>query len=346
MFRIKIIKLLAVSAAICLPLGCNSSEKNSGGASLSTTSGMGRYLDNLPAVKSTEQWQNPYGKGIVINTAHYRIYTTLYEPLMLRQIPVLLESAYEQYASQIPEEIETKSRFDVYLFAEREQWESFTKDFVGSSAKMYLKITKGAYCANGSCVAYNIGRKTTFGVIAHEAWHQFNSKHFTYRLPSWLDEGIATTFETPIYEAGLFEFDPSINTMRLGGLRKTLLSGNFIPLRHLIALNPGYVIDNSETVTAFYSQAYALVRFLREENYGVRLRNYYNLLLAGYRGNWPLDERQKRIASDRNVPLTTAFNAYVSTRLFEIYITKDLEELEKEYLAFCNKIVYYIRLNQ
>ena len=88
------------------------------------------------------------------------------------------------------------------------------------------------------------------------------------------------------------------------------------------------------------------MRFLREENYGRRLRDYHNLLLAGLRGNWPLTDSQKRIASDRRLPLTVAWNAQVSPRLFSLYIDSDLEQLEKEYHAFCSRSVYRVRVRE
>jgi hypothetical protein len=95
---------------------------------------------------------------------------------------------------------------------------------------------------------------------------------------------------------------------------------------------------------AFYAQSYALVRFLREENYGIRLSKYHDLLLGALRGNWPLEPSLKKIAANRNIPLTTRWNKFVSPKLFSLYIDDDLEKIEAEYLAFCRKIVYRVRL--
>ncbi len=349
MLKKKIICLAAIPALLIF--GCSESAKTGSGsapsdrpAELSTPAGMCEYLKKLPAVEDARIWQNEYAPGIRITTDHYEVYTTLIEPLMLRQIPALVEAAYKAFQRQLPSPVQTDRKFDIYLFALRSEWEQFTREHAGRNYPMYLKIKKGAYYLNGACVAYNIGRNTTFGVLTHEAWHQFNSRTFMYRLPSWLDEGIATTLETPIYKRGKFSFPAYANLNRLGGLRKTMLEGNFIPLKHLIALNPGYVISDSANVMAFYSQAYALVRFLREDEYGKRLTSYHNLLLAGLRGNWPLSDRNRTMAADRNIPLTTGFNAYVSTKLFSLYIGEDIEQIEKEYRRFCTKLVYHVRL--
>ncbi len=342
----RIIQLIILTVPLSLLLSCQPESESSKPAALSTPAGMNEYLRNLPAVKRTQEWHNKYADGITIYTEHYQIHTTLLDPLMLRQVPAFMESAYKAYQSQLPSPIETRTIFTVYLFADRSQWEDFTKTFAAPNHNIYMKIKKGAYYLNGACVAYNIGRTRTFSVLAHEGWHQFNSKHFMYRLPSWLDEGVATLFEASTYEKGNFKFQPDRNGGRLGSLRKSLLTENMIPLKKLITLNPGQVVHDSDSVMAFYSQSYALVRLLREERYGRRLRKYHNMLLGWLRGNWPLESSLRRMAADRNVPLTVGWNSYVSARIFELYIQEDPELLEKEYLAFCRKIVYHVRLKK
>lgn len=342
----KISEICIICGCIWL-IGCEASPSAEKAASpMSAPEGMANWLgsQNLPPLKSVEPWQSRFGPGLKMTTAHYEIYTTLLEPLMLSQVPGFVESAYRGYQSQLPKPIETNAPLTLYLFADRQQWESFTKEFVGPHARVYLKIKAGAYYTNGACVAYNIGRERTFATIGHEGWHQFNSRLFKYRLPSWLDEGIAMLFETNKYDQGLFTFQPDRNGYRLGSLKRTLIRNETIPLRELIGLNPGEAIMESDDATsAFYSQAYALVRFLREDDYGKRLANYQRLLLDGLNGQWPLDDTGRRIAADRNIPMTVRWNRMVGSMLFEKYIDNDYAEIEKEYLKFCRKIVYPVR---
>lgn len=308
---------------------------------------MADYLkkQNLPSVRDVQQWDNKYGPGLKITTAHYEIFTTLLEPLMLSQIPAFLESAYRGYNNQLPQPIETTTKFTVYLFSQRQQWEGFTKTFTGPQSALYIKIKAGAYYLNGACVAYNIGRERTFSVLGHEGWHQFNSRLFKYRLPSWLDEGIAMQFETFRYENGLFYFEPDRNLYRLGDLKVTLAQDKMIPLRILVAVNPGQMLVTTDdySVAAFYCQTYALVRFLREEDYGRRLRSFQRLLLDGLNGRWQISNVNKKIAVDRNIPLTIPWNEQVGPQLLEQYISGDFETIQKEYLLFCKKIVYHVR---
>jgi len=316
---------------------------------IDTPAGMIAYLKSrgLPALESVEKWENEYGPGLKLTTAHYEVYTTLLDPLMLCRVPGFVESAYKAYQKQLPEAVQTQFKLTIYLFAKRKQWEDFTRVFAGDNAAVYLKIKAGAYCLKDACVAYNIGSDATFSVLGHEGWHQFNKRHFKYRLPSWLDEGIAMMFEASRYENGLFTFDPSRNLNRLGGLKLTLEKGKMIPLRVLVGLDPGQAVRTSEDAAqAFYSQAYALARFLKEDNYSQRLPQYHQMLMGAVDGTWPLTDQAEKIAVDRNIPITIEYNRAAGTQLFEHYVGTDYDIIEQQYLLFCNKLVYYVRFKK
>ena len=296
--------------------------------------------ERLPALVSVEPWENKHDPGLKLTTDHYEIFSTVTQPLMLRMVPGFIESAYRGYNDQLPQPIDTATPLKIYLFASRQQWEDFTHDFAGDQASVFCKIKTGAYYLNGACVVYDIGPKRTLSALGHEGWHQFNSRHFKYRLPSWLDEGVAMLFETSVSEGGLFHFDPAGNLQRLGALKETLNKGKPIPLRDLVSTSPGEVlaIDQAEAVMAFYSQSYALVRFLREAGYGKRLNSYRRLMSDGLLGQWPLDKSAGTTAEDRNLPRTIPWNRQVGRQLFEHYIGTDLDQLEQEYLTFCQRI--------
>ena len=354
--------LVIFIVSIVFSFGCSDPQLGPGrvsGVKVDTASGMVSHLhgQHLPALEGVEVWDNFYGPGVKLLTKHYEIYTTWLDPLVLRQVPYFLESAYRGYNDQLAHPIESRVRFSVYLFGERKEWEDFTTFFAGPYAPMYHKIQAGAYYLNGSCVAFNIGRERTFRAIGHEGWHQFNSRHFSFRLPSWLDEGIAMLFERARYEDVKFSFEPGLNIERLAELKKTMSDGKMIPLLELTALNPGELLatgsglarvsteeEQTQSLRAFYSQCYALVRFLREDGYGKRLGSYHRLLFDGLNGKWPLSERQKTVAADRNVALTVAWNREVGPKLLKNYFGDDVERIEQEYQMFCGKIVYRVRL--
>jgi hypothetical protein len=297
--------------------------------------------ENLPALREAKSWENPYGPGLELVTDHYRIRTTLLEPLMLRCVPGFLEAAHRSYNEQLPQPIESSLRFDVYLFAERGQWEKFTRSFAGDQAAIFCKIKTGAYYLNGACIVYDIGRSRTLAALGHEGWHQFNSRHFKFRLPCWLDEGVAMLFEESVCEQGTFRFVPETNIQRLGALSTTLSTGGQMPLSELVTTSPGQVLATDQTgaVLAFYSQSYSLVRFLREADGGKYLPAYQQMLRDGLTGRWPLDEKAKRTAEDRNLPRTISWNRRVGSTLFTLYVGNDFHSLEREYRAYCRRIL-------
>jgi len=325
--------------------GCQESQQTSGVAMPTVgreTEGIVRYLlqERTDGLESIADWDNEYGPGLCLTTKHYEIYTTLLDPLMLRQTPAFMEAAYQGYVAQLSKPVELTIPLTVYLFADRPQWEAFTRQFAGAQAEMYCKIRAGAYCHNGACVVYNIGRKRTFAALGHEGWHQFNMRIFRYRLPSWLDEGVAMLFEVSEQSNGTFTFDPARNNYRLDGLRTTLRQRRAMALGELLKSNPGEVLasNNADALLTFYSQAYALVRFLREADQGRRLERFQRLLGDGLTGQWPLGEYAGRMAADRNLPRIVEWNRVVGTQLFRYYIDDDIERIEKEYLAFCARI--------
>jgi hypothetical protein len=321
--------------------GCQSRSVTGGLDRDATSAGLIKYLQraNLPAVRAVEDWQNEYGPGLKITTDHYEILTTLLEPLILRDVPAFMESCHRAYNSQLEKTIETRTSLRIYIFDRRSQWEDFTVSFAGRRAPALLRIKKGAYYLNGDCVAYFIGRDRTFSTLAHEGWHQFNS-----RLPSWLDEGVAMLFETSVQREGFYYFEPVRNMYRLGELKKTIAKNKMLPLRELLVTNPGEVLAGDPNgIAAVYSQSYALIRFLREDNYSSRFANYRRLLTDGLEGNWPLGRTARQIATDRNINLTSAWNRIIGPELFKKYVDEDFEKIEKEYNAFCRKIVYHVK---
>ncbi|MBA7695771.1 hypothetical protein ES703_104406 [subsurface metagenome] len=314
---------------------------------INTPAGLIEYLNqqNLPALQSAELWQSRFTEGLKLTTAHYEIYTTLFDPLMLRDIPAFMETCYHSYQKQLPKPVETETKFAVYLFSNRTQWEIYTVFFTAEQAPEYTQIKAGAYYHNGSCIAYNIGRERTFRVLGHECWHQFADRLFKYRLPSWLNEGIAMQFEANRYENGLFYFEPERNLYRLGSLKKTLDANYKIALQELIAADPGQVFEQGTVfVSAFYSQSYALVRFLKQGCNGKYKDNLKKMLEDALKGGWTLNATNAMIASDRRIPLTVGWNQAVGPDLFKQYVETDFEKIENEFADFCTKIVQNVKL--
>jgi len=321
-----------------------------------------RMLAKLPTVKSVRPWPLPEvigdhsTGGLEITTRHYRIYSTLRDPLILRQVPVFLESAFRSYSTVVGETIVGDKKLLIYFFGNRGQWEDFSQYWTGKLAPIYLKIKAGAYYLNGACVAYHIGRESNFSVLAHEGWHQFADELLVFRLPAWLDEGLATNFEAYRWKNGRVEFVPRHNGSRLWSLGQTIARDNCIPLLHLLMLDAGRVLSHSghdpdspqadPMVAAYYAQVYALVRFLREDDYGRRLQAFHTMVDNGYRGRWQLTAEDRAEATQRQRNPTRRWNARVGPLIFRQYIGPLPSEIENDYRAFCRKIVTKVRFKK
>ena len=296
--------------------------------------------DGASNLISVEPWYGDEGGGLKLSTDHYTVYTTVTKPALLERLAAFVEDAHAEYVRYVGYDVAPKTRSRIYLFAHRSQWETFTRSFAGDQACLFLKIQEGAYCLNGYCVAYDIGDEKTIAAIGHEGWHQFTSRHFKYRLPSWLDEGIAMQFETVLWHLGRAHFDSAQNYYRLASLRRTIHSEFPMSLSDLLRSSPGQVMasDRTKTVSVFYSQSYALVRFLQEAA-GPQMREaFHQMIQDGLHGHWPLSEDDLSIAENRNLPRTLEWNSRVGRQLFEDYICPDPESLEKPYLDFCRSL--------
>lgn len=316
-------------------LGCGpqAARQQAGG-----TEDLLRQIKGQNGVEAVREWSFAHHAGAVIETPHYRIHTTLLDPLVATRLAGFLEAAYLEYQQVLSVPPQAGERMKVYLLADRGQWESFTDSFAGNDAGIYKRIRKGAYCLRGTCVAYPIGIEQTLSALGHEGWHQFVGMHFAYRLPSWLDEGMATQYESYEVQNGKFVFRPQRNAMRIGGLKLAIQRNGLIPLRALIELNPGQVLEDDNTVAAYYAQVYALTRFLRELRPSLRAQGYRRMLSDGLTGTWPVDERTRERLADRRELMTGRMNGELSRELFSRYIPEDLDQMQAAYEAYCRRI--------
>jgi hypothetical protein len=321
-----------------------------------------KLLLSLPAVEKVEEWPLPEvvhdasGSRLKIFTRHYEICTTLTDPLILRQLPVLLESAFRSYGQVVELPVETRRKLlKVYFFETRQQWEDYTNYWAGRMAPSYLKIKSGAYYLNGASVAYKLSRQSNFSVLAHEGWHQYVDEFFEYRMPAWLNEGLATYFEAYDWQQGQVTFSAALNSSRLWDLKETMAKGRMFSVADLLALDAGKVLSHSHyrlddekgdpQVAAYYAQIYALVRFLREYNYRQYELDFRKMVEDGYNGGWPLENGQEDQARNRNLPFTTQWNAAVGQLIFRYYIRADISVIEQQYQQFCMEILSRVRFD-
>jgi predicted small secreted protein len=334
-----------LAAAVFVLTGCNNADIDA--AAPRVENGNNRLIDYVkrqPAVKSIQEWNDIAESGLLITTNHYNIYTTMNDALMLRSLPGFVESLHREYLNKSGITSVSRNPKVIYLFQTREQWEQFGKTFTGDMWPVYQKIKKGAYYVNGACVTYNIGRSDTFGIIAHEGWHQFSHRHFKYRMPAWLDEGMAMQFEGFRSARGGYRFAPSYNTMRLQGLKRSFEQGQMPGLVSLLSENPAVVISGDQkdapaTINAYYSRMYALVRFLDQYGGGIYKPRLRSMMVSLVQGTWKVPDSVADMLDDRNNILTTKANSEIGIRLFTDYYGKDIAAIEEQFDRYCYSLV-------
>ena len=274
---------ILISVVLLLSCGCvaRKSEWSSSAAS------------HVPTIPEGEPWSFQESEGRVIQTAHFTIYTTARDALLLEKLPGFLEGAYEKYLAFLPPAEEDEEPLVIYLFERRSEWETYTQDHTGPLAKTYLKIRAGAYSHNGTCVAYMLERYHTFGVLAHEGFHQFAHRRLGHRIPPWMEEGLSCNFEAHVWRNGKPEFTPDLNEFRISALERALRNDELFSLEELTGMQAGTAIELPPEKTAtFYAQAWALTRFLQEGKNG-KYRDSFRQLLDDAASGANLSDRSQ-----------------------------------------------------
>ena len=287
----------------------------------------------------TTPWSFTDHPGSMVETSHYRIYTTIDDPLYERLIARVLEAAHARALSLIPPNARPHADpLDCYVFANRGQWERYTRDRAGSNAPIYLQISSGGYCQEGVFAGYDIGRDQTLSVIAHESWHQYSWYAFKDRLPAWLEEGLATQNEAIIWNGETPEFHPELNARRFAALRQAVRDHSLWKLPDLLATHAGRVIKLPQaSIDAYYAQLWSLVLFLQQSpDYAPRLGN---LLADAATGKLTKALVGTTVTQREIDDFTEHWNSVAGSVYMEHYINPDLGVLAVEYNGWVEKFV-------
>lgn len=237
----------------------------------STGSG-GNYLHDAKAMAllssepiDSQPWTFAQNEGVLISTKDYRIHTTIRDPLYQRLLIKVLEGAHARALAVNPHG-RVKTPLDCFVFGSRSQWELYTNLHAGTEAKTYLRISAGGYCRQGVFAGYDIGREReqTLSVIAHEAWHQYSWFAFKDRLPSWIEEGLATQNEGIEWEGTTPHFRPEMNYRRWLALQTAIRENRLWKISDMAGTHAGRVIAlQQKQVDAYYAELWSLTLFLQ-----------------------------------------------------------------------------------
>lgn len=224
---------------------------------------------------SIEPWAADGEPGRVIVTRHYRLHTTIADAERARRLAAVLEHAlpiYRAGCGVLPEASlpEPPRTLDVFVYRTRGQWDLATRRLLGEAAAPLLAMPRGGYTIAGRVMLYDVGRRETVALLAHEGWHQYVQSTFARSLPDWLDEGLATIMEGVRWAPGAdgameITFSPWANTERFDELRRAATMRRLLTLDRLVSAGPTLTSAGADgDALAYYAQAWALVHYLRE----------------------------------------------------------------------------------
>ncbi len=283
----------------------------------------------------TTPWKFGDHDGVVITSTHYRVYTTVQDGLYQRLLIQVLEAAHARAAKANPM-AHVNGPLDCYVFASRPQWEAYTRVRAGSNAPIYLQISAGGYCQQGVFAGYDIGRDQTLSVIAHEAWHQFSWFAFKDRLPSWIEEGLATQNEGIDWEGTTPVFQSEMNYRRFLALKDAMRENRLWKISDLVATHAGKVIKLPQKhIDSYYAQLWSMVLFMRNSPmYAPRLQK----MLDDARDGKLTEALAGTDVTRREIDnFTEKWNTVAGPVYFKKYITTDLDGFQKEYEAWVRK---------
>ena len=293
---------------------------------------------DLPVQESP--WRYVGRTGKTLETEHYRIHTTVTDENLLRALPQVVETAYRHYQGLIPTPRQPAEKMEVYLFAQRGEFEYFTKELAPQKAKLLTQVRNGGYSEQGVSVIEYISNEITFPLMTHEGFHQYLHHCVRPNVPAWLNEGLAVYCEGfRVTSAGVGGLDPGLNPARRNALADALLRNQLISLDELLRINAGHVIGGSNRkIATYYAQAWMLMLFLEQYEWkNKEERGKYTASFERLRHALANDDLATFVQADQATssrPVSSSGQA-----LFAAYISPDFEAVDREYQRFMRQRV-------
>jgi hypothetical protein len=287
-----------------------------------------------PAPAKMQEWSFGEEKAKLLESRHYRIYTTVKDDEVLELLPQVMEGAMKMYQQIAPGVAITERPMDCFIFRGRNEWEEYTQRYTGADAAIYRQIRSGGYTLQDKYVAYYIGRMGTFSVAAHEGWHQFAGRHFKGRMPPFLEEGLSCMFETISWDGSLPRWNLSVNSQRAETLRKAMDAKELWPLDKLISMHAGDIVgEKSEKIDAFYAQCWCFARFMWDGDSG-KHRPAMQKWLAETAAGTVFDPTRSHTRS------FAPWNRRAVKPMVEHYLGMDLKAIDASFQAYMKKVAY------
>jgi len=310
------------------------------GCQSDTSSG---YLANATALQAladepldSKPWQFGNRTGHEIVTPHYQIYTTIKDPIYQHLLVKVLEASHARAVKMDPES-HVDGPLVCYVFRNRDEWEAYTKMRGGANAGIYLHIAAGGYCQQGVFAGYDLGRDQTLSVIAHESWHQFSWFAFKDRLPSWLEEGLATQNEGVEWDGVTPRFASEDNFQRWLALKAALRENRMWKISDLVRMHAGQAIKRQQKdVDSYYAELWSLVLFMKSSP--VYLPRMMHLIDDAREGKLTVALAGSGLTKAEIDNFTERWNTIAGPIYLRKYITNDPDAMQAEYEAWARNL--------
>lgn len=335
---------VVASASLALIAACTADSRTA--PSPTTTSGaMGIITEPAPVTEpaampvTTEAWTFETTAGKLISTPNYRIYTTASSEAMLTRLPTFAEAALKHYTTALVSLPSPDAPMETYIMGNRPQWERLTMRVMGSDADPYLQIARGGFAARGRAILWDIGRRDTFTIAAHEGWHQYTQNNFEDPLPIIYEEGIATYmegFRWTTSDRTTPQFLPWANWERFGQLRETVAEERLLSLGELLREAPQDLMSRGgDSPLDYYAQVWALTLFLMEGDNGAYREPFTRMVNDAHRGTLRSTIREK--LGGRSASIHAMRRRGID--VLSLYTGVPTESLNDKYQAFMRETV-------
>ncbi len=220
--------------------------------------------------------------GEKIETQHYVISSTATaEQTELVAIVVeIFYIAYSNFFKDILGNNKTPEKLSLMLYKDRTEFSANNKS--SSWAEAYYR--------EPVCYAYYSDKHPNpYHWMVHEATHQLNNELAHFKIPKWINEGLATYFGTSKIQGKQLRpgiIDPVtypiwwLSSLDLSGDLKTDIdNGNIIPMRFIITGNGGP--DINKNVNIYYIHYWSFTHFLFHYKDGLYADSYKQLIVEG-----------------------------------------------------------------
>jgi len=273
------------------------------------------------------EWSQEGLVGREITTDHYTIFSTLHDPELEEALPGFLETVFERYEKTFSAPADEPIKLTTYVFGTRQEWERFVRRHYSRGFNVYRRIRSGGFSRGNVSVSFYTSRSATLSILAHEGWHQYLAVRFKGAVPAWLNEGLACYHETVSFAGKKPTFTPRHNTFRINSLRDALQRDELLPLSQIVDTDAGKIISQNHSVVTqtYYSQAWALVTFLRHGQHGRHARGFDRLLADLDDGTFHTRISARRLSGETSKP------ASFGELVFVHYFKMTPDELAEDY---------------